>query len=287
MDTSVSTNAKDFELLVPPLAVPCDYHRYRIISGTKDVLVAQRLGLEELTCRILAGEIEAIQRFRLQTRYLQLRQPSIVEQSLLLNKASEFLSKQELCSLLPLMGYKPQLFKVESILQLLEMDAETLHALHFGVVSLKTASKLSFLDRVDRLEMIRLIKSYRLGGSKQLNLVDMVTELLKREQSSLKQLLEDWHSSIEIKDKENLPQQAARLLNHLYRKTHPLLMAEEDTFTKWCQSLQLPESTRVSHSQAFEDETVELTIRFANRDTLGTCWEKIEQVVLANSIKGH
>lgn len=287
MNASTSANAKDFGLLIPPLAVPCNSNMYRIVSGIKDVLIAQRLQVEELTCRVLPEDTPPIRLFRLQAQYLQLQQPSIVEQSLLLNKASKFLSTEELCSLLPLMGYKPQLFKAKSILQLLEMDAAVLHALHCGVVSLKTASKLSSLDNEDRRDIIRLITSYRLGGSKQLKLVEMVIELVKREQTSLKQLLEGWHSSTATKDKENLPQQATTLLSHLYRKGHPLLMAEEDSFTRWSQSLQLPESTRVSHSQAFEDETVELSIRFASRDNLEACWEKIQQTVKEKSIKGH
>lgn len=286
-DASSSAYSKNFSVLVPPLAIPCNTNQYSIISGMKDVLVAMQEGCGMLTCRVLAVDTPVYERFTLQVLHLQLQQPSIVEQSYLLNKARKHLSEQELCSMLPLMGFKPQKFKVENMLQLMELDALTLQALHIGEVSLKTVSKLSPLNDEDRHQIISLIQSYRLGGSKQLKLADMAVELLKREQTSFSHLLNDWYENTEIKDKENRPQQAATLLSYLYRRCHPQLTAEEDDFNRWILSLQLPESTKITHSQAFEDETVELNIRFANKDSLRTCWNKIHQIVPAKELKEH
>lgn len=238
-----------------------------------------------LTCRVLAVDMPAYQRFTLQIQHLQLQQPSIVEQSLLLSKAREHLTEEELCTMLPLMEIKPHRFKVESMLQLMEMDAVTLQALHKGEISLKTVSKLSSLNKEDRHAIISLIQSYRLGGSKQHKLAEMVVELVNREQTSFAHLLSDWYRHTEIKDKENRPQQAATLLSFLYRKCHPQLTAEEDDFNRWISSLQLPKSTRITHSQAFEDENVELSIRFANKDSLASSWKKIQQILQGKSIK--
>lgn len=280
IDTTLAASIKRFGILVPPLVTPCRNSQYLLLSGVADALAAQQAGMASITCRALAVDTPAYHRFTLQTLHLHLQgQPSVVEQSFLLSRAREHLSDQELCSLLPLMGIKPSQFKVDSMLNLMQLDPLILQAIHQGEVSLKTVSRLTSLDKGDQDELIELIKTYRLGGSKQLKLADMSVELVKREQASLKTIVSDWRQQAALRDKDNLPQQAAALLTYLYRRCHPLITAAEDDFKQLSQSLQLPDSTRLSHSQAFEDDEVELCIRFAGKESLVACWEKIKDIV--------
>ncbi|PID71597.1 MAG: hypothetical protein CSA31_02185 [Desulfobulbus propionicus] len=241
---------------------------FALLTGFHRFIQAQRAKVKELPCYLLAPDLDSKTKYSLIVSY-GTYEPDIspIEEALLVSNGQQELNQSELFDLLKMMGYSPNNHQLRELRSLLEMDRQVQQAVHNGRLSLKTFKKLNQLTHSDQKTVISLIERYRLGGSKQNNLINMAIELTKRLNTSFAEIIEHW-SEKEFIDTHNLPQQAADLLGYLNNQCSPESLAAEQTFTRRVHQLQLPQSLTIHHSSNFELDTCELTISFKNMDTL-------------------
>ncbi|WP_310600576.1 hypothetical protein [Desulfobulbus sp.] len=237
------------------------------------------LEVESALCRILSSNTPAILRFSLQILHEQVafRQPSPIVQAHLLNQASQLLDRNALLPLLPLMGYKPHSYLVEELTTLLHLAPAAVRAIHRGILAPKTGKLIKQLSLADQTALIGLIETYRPGGSKQFKLVEMVVELCLRHNSSVDDLLGAWQQKDHIQD--NLPQQLQGLLQHLAALVWPERTKMEKGFQRFADTISLPDGVALVPSTSFEDESVEVRLRFADSNILQRKWEGIRALV--------
>jgi ParB family chromosome partitioning protein len=203
-------------------------------------------------------------------------------QAHLLLQAQQVLTEEQLLSLLPLMGYKPQRHKLKELTALLLLDPSAVLALHQGILSPKSGKLLSRLILQDQRTLVELIELYRPGGSKQQKLVEMVTELSLRDNKPVGDMLREWLPPHQEAAHANMPQWFQALLQTLDERIRPNKAEAEKTFKRFVQELQPPAGMTVEHSLSFEDESLEVHLRFTDSANLREQWGRLKALMQPN-----
>jgi len=254
--------------------------RFALLTGFERFMKAKQTKLKELPCYLIASDIAPFTKYTLLASYKRYEPKiSLMEEALIIQSGQKELTQKELYNLLTLMGYSGNQHQLREILSLLDMNPEIQQCIHNGVLNLKTIKKLHHLSSADQNTVISLMEQYRLGGSKQSNLINMAIELTKRYKTSFAEVVAQWKDDKEILDTKNIPQQAADLFRYLNKLCYPESIAAEQDFTQRVKQLQLPDALTISHSNAFEVDNCNLTISFKNMDKLEKALPAIRSLV--------
>lgn len=175
-------------------------------------------------------------------------------------------------------------YVIEQTLSLLTLETELQKAVHRGNISVKLATDLLKLNARDRTALFKLFHYLQLGGKKQKRLLSLCTDFAAKEGREIKDILDE-AEVIEIIDHPatNLPQKFASLTGYLYKRLFPASSRTEEEFNRRVQRMDLPRSCHISHSPAFEQDTVSLSLSFSGLDEL----EKNTSKILVLMEKNH
>ena len=279
VDDNLCTRVQQCGQLQPLPVQQVGDHSYHVLAGYAYLPVLRQLGYQEIICHVVQ-EIPDYSRFILQISHsLSTVQTSPILQGSLLKKALQVLEESEALQLLVQMGYKPQRYKLQELVALFDLSPASILALHRGYLAPKTGKLISRLSHEDQDFLVELINTYRPGGSKQQKLIEMIIELSLRHNQRIRELLEPWVALRQNDAPENLPQQLQSLLRFLHELTFPALQDAEKRFQRLAQELDLPAHVLVQHSQAFEDESVQLTIQCKDMTQLKTLWSGLSPLL--------
>ena len=279
-DTLLVDRLQLFGQTVPLLVWQQAETQYQLIAGYSSFTAITSLGIEKAACQVLPRSTSPLQLYSLQILHgLADPQSSPILQAYLLQQARQKFTDKETLSLLSLMGHKPQLYKFDELTDLLRLSPLAIAALHQGILSPKTGKLFKFLPHEDQGLLVRLISTYQLGGSKQQKLVEMVTELSLRERMPVQVLIREWLAADQAFVEKNAPQRAQGLLQTLYEMYWPGKSAMEKKFQRFVQELQVPDRMTIKPSPFFEDDSVEVCLRFTNIEALKEKWEKMKTLV--------
>ena len=281
IDSIMLRNLQKFGQLHPLLVQQQTEHLYYLLAGYPYFTAIKMLGIKKIVCQVLPHSLSPEIYFSLRILHdLSLSQSSPILQAHLLRKAQLALPEDDLLSLLALMGHKPQRYKLKDLTDLLQLEPTAILALHRGSLSQKMSKHLALLPLEDQRHLVNLINTYRLGGSKQQKLVEKITELVLRDNKPVQEIINKWLPDDGKSNSANRPQQLDGLMQGLYEECSPRKTAAEKKFNKLVQELQLPEQITVEHSLSFEDEQLEIRIRFADAAALRARWTDIKMLVL-------
>lgn len=272
IDATIAAQVREVGLVQPlPVWEQAD-DRYHLLAGYSYLPALRLLGVPEVGCQVLAVDTPPSLLYPLRILHgLSTLATSPVLQALLLDQAKQHLETAELLRLLPLMGQKAQLHKIEELTALLRLPTAVLRAVHHGSLAMKTVKLFNRLPDAEQHSLVELISRFRAGGSKQQKLVEMLIELRLRHNQSIYHLLQPWLDEQPV-DADNLPQQLHNLLHHLHERCAPHSTEAEKAFQRLVRELAPPAQLRINHCPAFEDESLEVTIRFASQAELRHHW---------------
>ncbi len=161
-------------------------------------------------------------------------------------------------------------------LALLDLEPPVREAVHRGLISPQVASSLASMSPSDRLYLTDLFARLSLNNNKQRRLIDLAQIIAAAGNCSLETLFTRDYPELKQPSLDNIPQTATRLLQDLYERSHPLSSATQKQFLKQSAALNLPRNCSLSHSPAFEQEWVRLSIEFGQFDDCAKTWEKIK-----------
>jgi hypothetical protein len=161
-------------------------------------------------------------------------------------------------------------------LTLLDLEPAVKEAVHRGLISPHIASSLSSMPQSDRLFLTDLFAKLSLNKNKQRRLIDLAQIVAAADNCSLQTLLTRDYPELKQPRLDNIPQTTSRLLQDLYERSHPLSSAAQKQFLRQSAALDLPRNCSLSHSPAFEQEWVRLSIEFGQFDDFVNIWEKIK-----------
>lgn len=272
VDSTLLDQVRDFGLLQPlPVQVQHD-ELFPLLAGQSFLPVLRQLGVREVMCQVFPSDTPVLHLYALQILHgLSTLRTSPILQAHLLNQAQQHLDNESLLRLLSLMGHKPQRSKLQELTALLHLHPASLLALHRGLLLPRAAKLLTRLPSVDQQTLTEVINRFHPGGSKQQKLIEMLCELRLRFQQPIAELISPWLDE-HAEDADNLPQQLHTLLRQLQERCAPHSTQAEKAFQRLLQHLNPPAQLRIDHSPSFEDESMNVTIRFADQTELRHHW---------------
>jgi len=262
--------------LPQPLPVrQCGATCFQLLAGYPYLAALRLLGIQTVACQILPPDTAAFNLYALQIRHsLSTLMSSPVLQAHLLQQAQQALAEDEALRLLAAMGHKPQRYKLQELLALLQLDPVALLALHQGTLAAKAGKHLAMLTPDDQRSLVEVINTYRPGGSKQQKLIEMTVELALRHNRPVRDMVREWIG--EQADQQNRPQQLQHLLQTLQEQVAPRSTEAEKDFHKFVQELQPTERVTIEHCPSFEDDSVTVRLHFSTREQLRAQWQALQ-----------
>ncbi|VAW40065.1 hypothetical protein MNBD_DELTA04-623 [hydrothermal vent metagenome] len=280
-DANLIESVRQFGVLCPPLVQEQPAGGFLVVSGKKRIRAARRRAATgKIICLVAPHDIPAFSLFSLLLHHALLGgRLSVIEQANFFRKALNRLPMARALPLLIPLGYKAQKYKIEELLNFLSLDPSVITGLHRGAIQTKSAQKMRQLAPDDQQELARLITEFHLGGSKQHKLIDQSIDLMMRHERSMRETIAHYRRENKERNQENKPQEAASFLRWLFEKCHPESVAAEAEFKRFAAELEVPPKINVDHTRSFEDDTVVLSLSFADRASLLKVWPEIRTIM--------
>jgi len=255
-----------------------------IVTGRRRLLAAQQtLHSISAICLVLPTETLPTETLAINLEDTMLRGDiTVIEQAIFFQKILGHLDENEAARrFLPTLGLEPHRHHLHNLLQLLGLEEHLLAAVHEGRLHDGVARELLGLNFTDRLSLYEVMEILSLSVSNQKKITAICRELAARHNTSVMALLcqPDVREILDPQE-TNIPQKTAKLMQWLTDQRFPSLAAAEQEFRTFAAALKLPSAVAISHSPSFEQDQVQLSIPFANREELRRVWP-----LIANALK--
>ena len=148
-----------------------------------------------------------------------------------------------------------------------------------GSIALPVAHSVNELDADDRQSMIDFLRKITAGLNVQRELVDLITEIAKRDGLPIQTLID--HCRIrEILDQELLstPQKAQQLRHFLKTERFPALVEAQKQYQEALRELRLSPRVQIQPPPFFEGKTYQVTLKIDSRRQLRALRSELDKV---------
>ena len=270
-------------ILHPPILREQGRTTMEIVTGRRRLLAAQQtIHSISTICLVLPAETLPAEALAINLEDTLLRGDiTVVEQAIFFQKILVHLDENEAAQrFLPALGLEPHRHHLHNLLQLLGLEEHLIGAVHEGRLHEAVARELLALNFTDRLSLYETMEILNLSVSNQKKITAICRELAARHNTSVMALL--CRPEVrEILDPQetNIPQKTARLMQWLTEQRFPNLATAEQEFRAFTATLKLPNAVTLSHSPSFEQDQVQLSIPFANREELRKTWPLVAEAL--------
>jgi len=272
--TFVVTAGRDTELLLesisragiinpPLLAASLEGNGYRIVCGSLRLLALAELGSRSISARIADPATDQKQ-LLLASLYdnLSHRQFNPIEKAGAVQRLAGFFSKEEVMQhYLPLLGLPPTGKALRQYLTLACADAAVLEHLLQGRITERTAAELSGMPQDDCQVFVVLFSQIHLSASKQAELIEYCTDIMRRDDMGLREVL--GHADvIAILEHEawDPVRKGEQVRQWIKKKRFPRLTRREESFFAAQKRLHLPRNMQLAAPPFFEGDIYRLHI---------------------------
>ncbi len=270
-------NSIDLVGIIHPPVVRKNRKKYQIVCGRGRLRAAKRLGLQRVMCKVLPAWVDDLSCLMIAfEENITTRGFNIIEQALVIEKFLHYLSEEKVIEdILPRLGYSPAYKNLEFLLKLNFLEDEVKTLVCEEIIQPQLAIRLLDLEEADRQAIARLLVTLRPGANRQRQILEILQDLSRKEEVPIYQILkEPGIEEILNHEKLNPPQKTEKLYSYLRKRLFPRLVAQEEAFRKWADSLS-GAGMRVIPSQAFEKDTYFLQIEFTDSQDLYKKWQKL------------
>ncbi len=274
-------NIRQLGILHPPLIKKIAPDSFIIVSGKKRIIASRKCcSPETITCLVIPENTSEDTTYHYLLHHALIgKKLSIVEQALFFQKSSAKIKKNHVLKFLKPLGYKAEPHYIEKLLKILTLEKSLLLHLHEGIINPKALRIIERLSYPDQKEIGRLINKLKLGGSKQQKLADFCYELMRRNNKSFKEIINEWDSEFNQTTEVNIPQITNSLFQWLHSKCYPQSKEAEIAFNHFAAELKLADNIQIQHTRSFEDEAISLSIAFKDKNSFKAAWEKIKTIL--------
>ncbi len=272
-------------VLHPPVLQQTENGVFDTVTGNARIAITREvLRKETIGCFILPDNlpIESILKIIL-TEQTCSGQLSIAEKARFLEIAGENIPEREIISHFFQMLALPRNFNsISKIVDILSLGEEILIDIDEGFLQEKIVMELlNIREKTDRQSLAALFRMLGVGAGKQKKILYALRDLSRRHRLSISDYMKhDEITAILEHGEMNPPQKAHHLALLLEKQLTPASAKAENEFKAFTQSLDLPKDFHLSHSPAFEKDTLTLTLFFQNRSECARLIPDIKAVVL-------
>jgi ParB family chromosome partitioning protein len=267
-------------LIRPPLILE-NKPRRRIVSGFQRMAACDRLGLKEVSCRLLLPETPPLRMAQLVVAENAWQRPlNLMEKArcfaLLEEKNTE---SGRLTDLAAGLGLDENPKMIDKLIRLTQLSISIQQAVETGDLGLAMALAVGRLTPEDGGQILDLIQTFRFGLNKQRELIELIQEIAKRESISIGRVLGSADiSAILSRTDQDRPARGAALRRYLKQRRYPTLIQAETAFHQLVHELKLGPRIRLNPPPYFEGNTYQLIMAFATLEELHDHQQYLEKM---------
>jgi hypothetical protein len=270
---------KEIGVIFPPLILETEDHFYQVVSGYRRIeFTKKHTSIPHIDCRVVQSGIAPHLLFNIilkdQTSSNSL---TLAEKAMFLLRASEFFPKDKLASMFfNDLGIKRKQSFVDDLLTLLGQKQAFIEQVDSGLIEEQMLTELLRLKESDRGALLSLFNQLNLGTSKQKRMLSLLRDAAYKSGSTLHQYLDNEDIQSILADINlNIPQKISHLDRFLQLQIFPQILAAENDFAAEVKKINLNQNQQITHTQAFEKDTVTLATEFQSLDECRSFLEKM------------
>jgi ParB family chromosome partitioning protein len=254
--------------LIQPVLLRKKSGGYQIICGFRRISVINDLGKLEIESKVFEEkEVDAFQLFSLSLHEnLTTRGFNAVEKAIALDKLIHRFQIDPAAvikTFLPFFSLEPNEKILNTYLSLAQMEDEIKTYVLNEEVSRSNIRRLSALTSDDRIAILSLISSLKLGENRLRETLTLLEEISRRNQCQEKDIVQRSEIQVVLFQKELTPsQKTERIRKVLTDLRYPRLNQMEKTFEKKRKDLNLPSNISLHHPPFFEGKRLKIEFQF-------------------------
>ena len=254
--------------LIQPVLLRKKSGGYQIICGFRRISVINDLGKLEIESKVFEEkEVDAFQLFSLSLHEnLTTRGFNAVEKAIALDKLIHRFQIDPAAvikTFLPFFSLEPNEKILNTYLSLAQMEDEIKTYVLNEEVSRSNIRRLSALTSDDRIAILSLISSLKLGENRLRETLTLLEEISRRNQCQEKDIVQRSEIQVVLFQKELTPsQKTERIRKVLTDLRYPRLNQMEKTFEKKRKDLNLPSNISLHHPPFFEGKGLKIEFQF-------------------------
>lgn len=268
--------------LIQPPVLATKPPGYAIVCGFRRIAACRKLGWDHLTVRILEKTADPFKTAQVSIADNALQRPlNLVETSRALQLLDKFgPGKQQVREAAAALGLPISPSFVSEVKKICRLPLPIQESILADTINLAMALELGELDGATAEGLVRLFNQLKVGLNKQRELLVLLKEIAKREETGIPQLLVEKPLQ-EILEADNMDRAFKRhkVLSLLKKRRFPAITRAETEYRKWAKQLKLGNSINLIPPKDFEGNTFSMNLRFHNRRELSDLNKKIEDII--------
>lgn len=280
-------------LLNPPVLRKKSDATYQIVCGYKRALALKQLGVSSFRCALLPSERNDDECLLLNIYdNVSHRELNPIEKSITINKLKSYFTEKDIVqNFLPALKLQPHMTQLNVFQPLCKLEKGIQTAILEGRISEHTATKLSRMDRASRRALGKLFVMLRLSVSKQMEVLQYVSEIAIRENRSVGNVVSMPQMSAVLKnEKLSQHQKGEAVRTYLRELRYPLLTEKEKAFNRSIRKLKLSPDVSLKAPPFFEGDHYHISFHFKDLNGLTKRLQELESLLnnrsLINIIEG-
>ena len=254
--------------LIQPVLLREKGDQYQIVCGFRRISVMKGLGKSEIESKVLdEKEMDEFELFSLSLHEnLTTRGFNAVEKAFALDRLIHRFQIDPatvIKTFLPFFSLEPNEKILKTYLSLAQMEDEIKTYVLRKEVSRSNIRRLSILTPVDRMAILFLISSLKLGESRLREVLTLLEEISKRNQCKEKDVVQRSEIQAVLSQKELTPSQKTERIKKVFTDLrYPKLNQLEKAFEKKRKDLNLPFNISLHHLPFFEGKRLKIEFQF-------------------------
>ena len=270
-----------FGLLRPPVLIEHS-SKYRIVCGFRRIAACRQLGWKSIVADIHEANANRFKIAQLAIADNALQRPlNLVETSRALNLLADASSdEQQLKRAAQVLGLPTNPSAVTKVRQISRLPSFIQNGILSDTFNLSMALDLGRLDAADAAALVELFSQLKVGLNKQRELHLLVTEIARREDVSIQQLIAENALQEILQDTDtDRAVQRQNIRSYLRQRRYPALTQAEAVYQEQVRQLKLGKHIQLIPPSDFEGTTYAMTLQFKNRQDLRNLKEHIEKII--------
>ena len=268
-------------LLHPPVLIE-NRSGYGVVCGFRRIAACRQLGWKSLSATIHAADQDRFQIARLAIADNSLQRPlNLIETSRALNLLADTSpDRQQLEMAAQALRLPVNPSVAEKVQQLCRLAIPIQQGILSDSINLAMALELGKMDTKDAEKLVALFNRLKLGLNKQRELLLLVTEISKLEDTSIRELIEEQPLQ-DILQNTDLDRaiQRQQIRSLLRQRRYPAITEAEANYRKQVRQLKLGKHIQLVPPRDYESTTYNMTLHFQNRQELNDLNAKIKRII--------
>ena len=268
-------------LLHPPVLIENRFS-YRVVCGFRRIAACRQLGWKSLSATVHVADQDRFQIARLAIADNSLQRPlNLIETSRALNLLADTSpGRQQLKMAARTLGLPVNPSVVSKVQQLCRLAIPIQQGILSDSINLAMALELGKMEDKDAEILVALFRRLKLGLNKQRELLLLVTEIAKREDTSIRGLINE-QSLRDILQNADLDRaiQRQQIRSLLRQRRYPAITEAEANYQKQVRQLKLGKHIQLVPPRDFEGTTYAMTLHFQDRQELNDLNSRINRIL--------